>query len=188
MVTTAARRATSITTFFRRKDVVVRIINFLSIKISSPMDFTSHIIPHSVKKATKKSCFSAGIPENEITLDHPTTHFGGQGLFRKILGFNHWVTSLSTDSTLLLLTKFELPSVWHSIITDLLLILLYHRNLCRSVSDKRFWHSSLYLEYSTEFFILQDGILPKYGGVYLYEIQICAYSGHQAIDKGEKLC
>ena len=33
-----------------------------------------------------------------MTLDHPTTHFGGQGSFLLILGFNHWVTSLSAVS------------------------------------------------------------------------------------------
>ena len=148
MVTTAASRATSITTFFRRKDVVVRIKNFLSIKKFISSQFPSRIIPHSLKKATKKSRFLSG-KKKEITLDHPTTHFGGQGLFLIILGFNHWLTSLSTDSTLLPLTKFELPSVGHSIFYSLL-ILLYHRNLCRSVSGKRFWCSSLYLEYSTK--------------------------------------
>ena len=53
--------------------------------------------------------------EKEITLDHPTTHFGGQGLFLLVLGFNHWVTSLSAVSASLLMTKSELLSVWHSV-------------------------------------------------------------------------
>jgi hypothetical protein len=47
-------------------------------------------------------------PQKEITLDHPTTHFGGQGLFLMVLGFNHWLTSLSTVSTPLLFDEIRI--------------------------------------------------------------------------------
>jgi hypothetical protein len=47
-------------------------------------------------------------PQKEITLDHPTTHFGGQGLFLMVLGFNHWLTSLSTVSAPLLFDEIRI--------------------------------------------------------------------------------
>ena len=139
MVTTAASSATSITTFFRRKDVVLRITNFLSIK--------NHLHNFSVpyhttfpQKSNKKILLfgrkSGKECKKEITLDLPTTHFGGQGLFLIILGFNHWLTSLSTVSTPLLFDEIRIA--FRLAFNDhLLLLSLYHRKLRRSVSVKR---------------------------------------------------
>ena len=97
MVTTAASRATNITTFLRRKEVVFFRTNCLSIPhLFSFLDFR-WLSSHTSRKLQQKNpAFGGRI--KEITLDNPTTHFGGQGLFLCVLGFNHWVTSLSAVS------------------------------------------------------------------------------------------
>lgn len=55
-------------------------------------------VPNNFPYQIKKRPIGSGKNKMKMTLDRLPTHCNGQGSLHGVVGFNHWLTSLSADS------------------------------------------------------------------------------------------